>query len=626
MKHLGPAGAALVAALPALAALAGAAHPGPVQLDLGPGDAPYIEGFAPEYEIYDAVATHWTTYHARVALPLVLSGAPALVSYRFARMYGETAQVEAVAPDGAVFDRFSARGGRWVTRQATGDLPPGPLAVAIVSDSHERQDRGLRMDWVRFDPAGGRLRLTGAARWGPSLLVALVIALMGLLGWGTARAALLALPWSLGLSAGLLVDPWTVHRMLRGLPLALALFGLAGVLVGVVLRARGRVEERTLRLLGALAVATFLLRAAAVSVPSFYYPDQRTHARLVEQLQKDGLRFFVSPAQSIAAHGVWRTVAYGTVHAFPYTPAFHLPFAALRLPYDTLLVAMKLTAAALSVVPLVLVWALARRLRAARLGVLLMALIPTYTSRLSFAFLPALFGHAVDMAFLYWLLGHLERLRVPRTWLLGAAWVSACQLAYVSGVINTAGLLVSLALLWLVRGTPPRLRTAALILGMGLLGATVSVLVYYRDFVGMALDVAQRAASGGPPSHYEVQTWWAVAYGRTRDFFGGVYPVLALAGLVLLRRARGALLLVAWVLAYAVLLLGRARMPDVFLHGHETLFLTPLVCLASGHALAVLARGPRWRQAAAALILAFLAFQGLSGQWAALSAQLGNAR
>jgi hypothetical protein len=82
----------------------------------------------------------------------------------------------------------------------------------------------------------------------------------------------------------------------------------------------------------------------------------------------------------------------------------------------------------------------------------------------------------------------------------------------------------------------------------------------------------------------------------------------------------------AWVLAYALLLLGRARVPDVFLHGHETLFATPLVCLAAGHALGALARGPAWRRVAAAIVLAVLAAQGLHAQWASIAAQLANAR
>jgi hypothetical protein len=617
-----------VALLPVAAALVGSRGPQRVELNLAPGDGPYVSGFAPMYEIDDRVGTHWTTYNAGIELPLSATGAPAAVSYRYTRVFGETAQVEVRDAAGRTLDRFSARGGAWMERQAPAAAPPGALELAILSDSHERQDRGLKLDWVRFDlPPGARLRLSGTARWLPALLVAALMTVLRLLGWTTRAAALLALPLAVALAAGLLWDPWLTHRLLRGVPLALALAALPGIVVGQELLARGRLEARTLRVLGLLAVAAFLLRAAAVNHPGFYYPDQRTHARLVEQLQKDGLGFFATPSRSIEEHGVWRTFAYGQVHAFPYSPAFHLPFAALPLRYDTLLLAMKLAAAAVSVVPLLLVWAMARRTGAVPLpAALLMALIPTYTSRLSFAFFPSLFGHAVDMAFLCWLLGRADRLSQPRTWLLGAAWVCACQLAYVSGVINTGVFVVSLAVVCAVLGSPPRWRTVLGLLAMGALGAMASVLLYYRDFLGMAADVAQRATGGGRASHYPVQSWWSVAYGRTRAFFDHAYPPLAAGGLYLLRHARAAPVLFAWVLAYALLLLGRARVPDVFLHGHETLFVTPLVCLAAGQVLAWAWTLGGWRRLVAGAALAFLAVQGLYGQWTALAAQIGNAR
>jgi hypothetical protein len=118
-----------------------------------------------------------------------------------------------------------------------------------------------------------------------------------------------------------------------------------------------------------------------------------------------------------------------------------------------------------------------------------------------------------------------------------------------------------------------------------------------------------------------------VACARTRDFFDGMYPVLAAAGLVaLFRRRRGASLLAAWLLTYVLLLLGRAKVPDVFLHGHETLFVTPLVCLAAGHALATLASYGRAARAAAFVLGGLLALQGFAWQWRALADQLGNAR
>jgi hypothetical protein len=296
---------------------------------------------------------------------------------------------------------------------------------------------------------------------------------------------------------------------------------------------------------------------------------------------------------------------------------------------------MKLTGAAVSVVPLVLLWALARHLGASTAGAFLMAVIPTYTSRLSFAFLPSLFGHAVDMAFLLWIAARVDRVAERRTWIAGAAWVAACQLAYVSGVINISVLVGVLAVVTLIAG---RRREALAILAMGAAGSAIAFAAYYRDFLPMVADVASRILAGAAraPSRYPIQSFWAVAYGRTRDFFDGVYPVLAALGIVLLcRRAAPAMeaawpvrtrLVAAWLITYAVLLLGRARIPDLFLHGHETLLVTPLVCLAAGQTLAALARAGGVRRITAGILLIFLAVQGLAWQWGAISDQLGNAR
>ncbi len=414
----------------------------------------------------------------------------------------------------------------------------------------------------------------------------------------------------------------------------------AALAVGLALRRRGRVSADALRALAALGLVAFLLRALAVNHPDFYYPDLRTHARLVEKLQEDGLDFFVSPSRAIWEHGVWRTEAYGRTYAFPYSPAFHLPFTVLPLGYDTLLLAMKLAAAAVSVVPIVLTWTLARRLGASVAGAALLVVVPTYTSRLSFAFLPALLGHGVDLALVCWLAGHLDSIRAPRAWLAGAFSITACQLAYVSGVMNTAALVLALVVVALLRRRPA---DAAVLAAMGLAASAISVALYYRDFLGMVFDLLTRAAEGAAraPSRYPVQPFLVVAHERTRDFFDTLYPLLAAAGLILLWRDRSAAgaarpdvatsdarrwLLLGWLGAYVLLLAGRAKMPDVFLHGHETLLVTPLVCLAAGEALAALARRSRPGRSAAVGIAAVLAVQGLLGQWQAVAAQLGNAR
>jgi hypothetical protein len=628
--------AAAIVLAPVLAARLGVSGPAVVTLNFGPGDAPYIAGFAPEYEIDDRVGTHWTTYHASVALPLQVRGGPVDLSYRFTRGFGETAQVE-VSYDGREVDQFQCRGGTVLERKAAlGVLPATTVRVGIVSDSHERRDRGLKMDWIRLTLGpSAHLRLAGWAALVPAVVIALILAIHLLAGWELLDAIRLTLPWSIAAIAGLELDPWLTHRLLRGVPLALALCGGAGLAVAAWRRRAGALSADSLRILAALALAAFLLRALAVNHPDFYYPDLRTHARLVEKVQEEGPSFFVSPSRAIWEHGVWRTEAYGKTYAFPYTPAFHLPFTLLPVGYDTLLLCLKLSAAAISVVPIFVTWALARRLGVSVLGAALLVVIPTYTSRLSFAFLPALFGHAFDLALLCWLASHLDSLRAPRTWLAGAGWIAASQLAYVSGLMNTAALVLALVLWALVRR---RLADAAVLAAMGLAAAAIAVALYYRDFLGMVFDLVPRIAQGAAhaPPRYPVQPFWLVAYERTRDFFDTFYPILAAAGLALMWRhaeregeastAARRWLLVGWLGAYVLLLAGRAKAPDVFLHGHETLLVTPLVCLAAGVALACLARLSRAAWWTAVALAAALAAQGALGQWRAIAEQLGNAR
>ena len=614
-------------ALPAAAALMGSVAARPILLNLGPGDGPYVSGFTPDYEIQDKVATHWTTYAADITLPLSVRGGPAELGFRFARVLPETAVVD-VLLNGRLVDHFSCRGGIFEERRvALGPLAQTPLRLGFRVDSHDRKGLGLKMDWIRLD--GARSRLAGAARWTAPLVLVLLFFLFRSAGWSPRGAALLTLPWALAACYGLLTDPWLTHRLLTGVPWALAAAGGLGVALGRRLVTRGAVAPDTLRILAVLGTAAFLLRALAVNHPAFYYPDLRTHANLVEAVRNGGWDFLWRPAAYIWDHGVWRVEAHGKTYAFPYSPAFHVPFALLGLPYDDLLTWMKLAGAAVSVAPLVLVWALARRVGAPPLGAALMVVIPTYTSRLSFAFLPASFGHAWDIALIVFLAGHLPGIRKPRVLLAGAALVAASQLAYVSGVINTAVLVACLALLCPFERREDRLRQASAILVMGLLGALFAVLVYYRDFLGMVVDVAARAASGAPAaaSRYPIQSWAAVACERTRDFFGFAYPPLAVVGLALAfrRRAEGRFLLAAWGSAYLLLLLGRAKMPDVFLHGHETLFVTPLVCLTAGEALAWLWRRGATGRVLAAAVFALLALQGLTLQWRAMAAQLGNA-
>ena len=57
--------------------------------------------------------------------------------------------------------------------------------------------------------------------------------------------------------------------------------------------------------------------------------------------------------------------------------------------------------------------------------------VPTYGTRLSFAFLPSLLGHVFDLVLLLWLAYDLPRIDRRAAFALGVVAVAASQLAYV---------------------------------------------------------------------------------------------------------------------------------------------------------------------------------------------------
>ena len=81
-----------------------------VDLNLGPGDSPFVRGFEANSDVEDKVGWHWTTYDAEVHLPFVARGAGLDATLRYARMFGEEAVVEVrVGP--VRTPPFRARGG-----------------------------------------------------------------------------------------------------------------------------------------------------------------------------------------------------------------------------------------------------------------------------------------------------------------------------------------------------------------------------------------------------------------------------------------------------------------------------------------------------------------------------------
>ena len=613
--------------LPLVAAWMGSSGPHIIDFNLGPGDAPYLEGFLPGYEIDEKLATHWTSYDATIALPLRVQGGPVDVDYRYARVFGETAEIE-VDVSGIPVDDFTRRGGVFEERRGSVAVLDGPLSFAVRCDSHERKNMGIKLDWVRFELSEhSSVRLVGWAFWQPIVITLVLLAVWVASGAGVTRAATLTAPLALALAFGLWSDPWLTHRLVRGLSIGVPLFGLAVLGIGRLIK----IDGTTLRVVFGFMLVAFLVRAALVNHPDFYYPDLRTHARLVGFVHEAGLDFLVSPSSVITEHNVWVTEAYGQTYAFPYTPMFHLPFAFFDLGYDTLVLTLKLAAAAISTVPIALVLAFARSFGFASpvpaVGAILMVVIPTYSSRLSFAFFPSLFGHAVDVAFVYWIFRNFAGLAEGRQWLLGGVVVACSQLAYVSGVINISLFVAVLAVVAFFFAGEHRRRLALRVLGMGVFGGLIAFAVFYRDFLPMVVDVLSRMVGGvAAESRYPITGFFETTAKRSYEFFGVLYPALAAAGLGLMFVQKvPRLVFSAWFLTYFLLLLGRAKIPDVFLHGHETLFLTPFVCITSAVLLAeLLHRGGALRLVGAGILVA-LSVAGFWQQWGYFADQMANA-
>jgi len=620
--------AGVLAAPPALAALLGASGPLRVHFNLGPGDAPYQRGFLPEYEIFDQVATHWSKRVATIELPLTVEGGPVDVSYRLARPLPDPGEAE-VALNGRVVDHFSLGRGFDEHRASLGALPETPIRFRFRVEAGDADPLGAHFDWVRLDAgSGARVRLRGSAPWRGVFLVLVVFLVLRVAGWGPLAAAGLSAPLAVVSGLGLRADPWLVHRLLTWLPEWLMALGLAGAAIGRWLVARGRAGASPVRNVVALALAAFLMRALALNHPDFYYPDLRSHVQLALDVRSSRFHFLRSPSTYILRRGVWSREIAGRRYAFPYTPAFHVPFALTHLGYDDLLTAVKLADAAWSVVPVVALGCLASTLGASSLGLALLLFVPIYGHHLSVAYLPAVFGHAMDVSVLAWLPRRLEQIESWTVGLVAAALVALAELAYVGATTILPVFIASLALADFANRRSPR-RVVA-ILGFGLLGSLLAFALYYRDFLGLVIDVVRLKASGAAV----VASGDAASAGfidtvtvSIQRFFPGLWALLGAIGIGLLirRGGRQRAFLAAWAGSYVLLLLGRAKLPLFFQHPHEALFVAPLVCLGAGQAIADLGHRAGWPRALGLGLFAVLAITGLVAQWDAFARQLANA-
>lgn len=575
--------------------------PGPLALTLnvGPNDAAYLRGFDPNYEGAGAIATRWAGLHAQVSLPFAVSGPAALVT-RAARVFPQTADVT-VTFAGQPVDRQAARGGRFEVRRV--ELPqgwhqPATIAFDIAPRGEDAETRGLSVDWLRLEVGpGGRLHATGDAAWRPALLAALLFALFRYVGFARRSALGLVVPFAVAVAAAGVLQPLAQAHVLR---LLLPVVALAGVLAAAWLRRRPGG-----RWVLVVFLAGYLIKGTGLFHPDFFYPDVQLFRRYVSA--------FAEASGSLAVRGVTAqeqtNTAYprfvaGRPYAFPYSPVFFLPF--LLLPRDPALIEnaqRQLALLAVSAESVLVFWLAGLLFRrrgdeAARVGVLaalVSALLPIHYSRLLLAMWPTLVGHVFDLLAIgmaaRWTLASDASRAAGRTLARLALAVQAALLMYVSSLFNLGALLAALAAL------ERRRRGVRLVVVWGL-ATLVTVLVLYWPFVHLAWTEMLPALRGQAPAMALPAdapkptapiTGLGPALGRVLLFYGLGWPLLALSGFVAARRearARAWRLLMAWAMAFALLLALRAFGFGLFKDLKELTFVAPLVALTAGLTLA----------------------------------------
>lgn len=600
-----PARAALIVTLLALvvaAFLPALGRTDRVRLNFGPGDSAYIAGFAPDHEVEDKRGTHWTTYHATVQLPVALKEDSQLI-LNFRRVFAEEAQV-VVRQNGDEVAHFSARGGALRTVDVPLRATTAPLEINIDTDSHERRDRGLQMDELVVVSSARTMRLAGGGRWRLLLSLGALVGALTLFsrrGRGLQSLAVPVIAW-----LSVLAFAWRAHadlfaavRQCDGIVtlvclLAVPLYLFRNALVRVL-----RISEDDFALIATVAVAAAAARLALLNHPDFYYPDLLTHARVVDAIRAAPLAFFSNPAAQLAEAGAWTKPVMGASVSLPYAVLFHslfaIPATVFDWSHDSIERAFKIGGAAMSALPILLAAGLAARWRLSPLYALTLAIVPTYFSRLTFALLPALLGHVMDLVFLLWLASWRGDGSVAsrRAYFVGVALLATAQLAYTSSVVNL-GVAVAVAIVFaLMRRQKAR---AIQLCVVGATASIVSVSLYYRSFLGDVTSLVTRAGiAGGAASGsvYERRGIVDFFLERSYDFFGLPLAFLALWGswkiLAKDERSSGSAedreTMLVLLVSYVVLIVLRARIPDVFRYGHETTLVTPLAALVAAHGL-----------------------------------------
>jgi hypothetical protein len=382
----------------------------------------------------------------------------------------------------------------------------------------------MALDWFRIEGARWRIPRHEWTVWilPPGLFGALLLSGASLALAGGATAVLLA-----ALAAVAAIDPFGFVHSMRDVALPAIVLS---ILAGLALRGRTALV---------LAVAAaVLLKGGFLFHPSYFYNDVRQNDRYVGALRSYEGSLLERSARAQVDLGVgYPRIVAGKKYAFPYSPIFYAPFTRLPADRDLVVRAIKHTALAAAALEVVLAFVLARKLLPAAAGAAawLTLAFPILTSRMLYAMWSTLAGHALDLLVIVaalWVVEQPEDRTRPR-WLFLAT--TATFLIYVSSLFNTSAFLVVLALLC------ARLRFQLLVVWLA--SAFGVVMALYRPFtitffreilpalLGGAGDGGNPAVPGTGDSGQFLN-----AFARIVLFSGYGFPLLALAGLILILR------------------------------------------------------------------------------------------
>jgi hypothetical protein len=236
--------------------------------------------------------------------------------------------------------------------------------------------------------------------------------------------------------------------------------------------------------------------------------------------------------------------------------------------------------------------------------------LPPLFSRMLLSMTVTIAGHLLDALLVLAALAFLLKPEDPKPRVAVALLSVASLLTYVTSLFTVTALLVALAAV--------ERRHARFLLAVAIGGTMLTVLWLYRPFLftflGEIVPSLFRAPSTPGAGNPGISGGLGVALGRIPFFYGPAYPLLAIGGLLLLRprlEPPAWRLLVAYAIAFVVLVGLRAFGGGLFRDLKEMEFVAPLVAVLSGAVIDQLAQRERAGRIAAVLVVIALVVYGL---------------